>query len=208
MNSSTLILSLAILSSSFWGSWHCAAMCSPIASLVARRGALWSYHLGRGCSYMLLGALGGWFGSFFLKHEFYNVRMASGVIFSIVLIFMGYQILQGKKALAALPLPWLHGFYTQQSSGFLLGLLSIFLPCGWLYSYAFAAVATQSAVGGAILMGLFWLGTLPALSAISLFMRKSIELSNFKKQRIAGMVLLFAGLYSLLSFYFLQGPVP
>lgn len=202
MNSEALLISLAILGSSFWGSWHCAAMCGPIASLMARRNTLWSYHLGRGVSYIFIGMVGGYLGSFFLKNEFYYIRMVSGILFAGLLLIMGIQMLQGRNLLTSPKLNWLLSFYTKETSGFLLGFLTLFLPCGWLYSYVLAAVATQSAETGALTMMLFWAGGLPALSALAMFMKKSIQLAPQKKQMVAGLILIFAGVYSVASFYF------
>lgn len=62
-----LILALTILSSSFFGSWHCAAMCGPVASVLSQRGSLIPYHLGRLISYVTLGLFAGALGQFFFK---------------------------------------------------------------------------------------------------------------------------------------------
>lgn len=203
MTSSTLFLSLTILASSFWGSWHCAAMCSPVASLMAHKKSLGSYHLGRGLSYTLMGALSGSVGSLFLSHEIIRIRFYSGLVFALILFVMGVQVFRQKQF--SIPhSPWLKYFYNPQSSGLVLGLLSIFLPCGWLYTYIFSSMATQSAYGGALVMLLFWMGGLPALSSVSLFMKRSIHLAPNSKQKIAGFVLVFASLYSLASFYFMH----
>ncbi len=204
MNTESLILAATILSSSFWGSWHCAAMCGPIASLTAQKKSLLSYHIGRGLSYGLLGAISGYIGSFFLEHDFYVLRIISGVLFGFVLIGMGLNMFFQKKQWSFLQTTWLKKIFNPNTPGLLLGLLSIFLPCGWLYTYAMAAVASKSAFSGSLIMFLFWLGGLPALSAISMFMKKTILLSNQRKQKIAGTVLTLAGIYSLLSFYFMH----
>lgn len=203
MNSSTLILSLTILVSSFWGSWHCAAMCSPVASLMAHKRSLWSYHLGRGLSYISFGAFGGYMGSIFFAHEILSLRFYSGILFAMILFFMGIQIFRGKKMV----LPhwrWMQFIYRPQTPGFIIGLLSVFLPCGWLYSYILASMATQSVRGGMWIMTLFWLGGLPALSSIPIILQKSINLAPVRKQSIAGALLIFASLYSLTSFYFMH----
>lgn len=47
--------------------------------------------------------------------------------------------------------------------GGLLGLTSAILPCGWLYAFVTAAAGQGSPAGGALLMGAFWLGTIPML---------------------------------------------
>lgn len=204
MNSQMLFVGFAVISASFLGSWHCAAMCSPVASLMAQKRSLWSYHLGRCISYVFLGAIGGYLGSFFLTNDLYRVRLYSGIVFAAILIFLGIQTFLGKNLKLYSSLKWFHSFYTPQKAGISLGLLSVFLPCGWLYSYILASAATQSPYGGAAFMFLFWLGGLPALSSISLFMGKSIAIAPKKKQLLASAVLVLAGLYSLLSFYFMS----
>lgn len=203
MSSSNLFLSFTILASSFWGSWHCVAMCSPVASLMAHKNSLRGYQLGRGFGYTLMGSASGWIGSLFLAHEIYNIRLYTGVLFALILFLMGLQAIRQKKW----TIPhgsWINRFYRPQTPGLVLGLLSVFLPCGWLYTYIFAAMATQSAYSGALVMSLFWLGGLPALSSISLFMKRSIQVAPGKKQRVAGFVLIFASLYSIASFYFMH----
>lgn len=53
------------------------------------------------------------------------------------------------------------------SGGALLGLASFFLPCGFTQSMQFQALAAGSAAGGALLLGVFALGTLPVLAGLS-----------------------------------------
>lgn len=204
MKTDIVLISLAILGSSFWGSWHCAAMCGPMASLAARRKSLSAYHIGRGLGYVLLGVLGGYIGSFFLTNEFQFVRVAGGIFFACLLILMGIQTWRGNQSWISPQFKFLHSLFNRQQSGFFMGLLSLFLPCGWLYTYVLAAVTTQSAWTGGYIMALFWVAGLPALSALSLFMKKTIQVAPERKKMIAGMVLVCAGLYSLISFYFLN----
>ncbi len=47
--------------------------------------------------------------------------------------------------------------------GLLTGMLTVLLPCGWLYIFALAAAGSGSAIQGALLMAAFWLGSVPAL---------------------------------------------
>ena len=44
-----------------------------------------------------------------------------------------------------------------------IGLLTAFLPCGWLYLFAAYAAGTGSPARGAMVMAAFWLGGVPAL---------------------------------------------
>lgn len=207
---SSLALAIGILASSFFGSWHCAGMCGPVASLMGQRGKLPYYHLGRLISYVLLGALAGGLGKFFLSSEFVELRWLSSSLLAIILVVSGssliwpkffaenrisHQILSSFKSI--------RNFHLGHSS-FVVGLLTALLPCGWLYTYVTAAVAAKSAWGGALILFLFWLGGLPALSALPLMVRKTISTAGLRNQKIAGFILIFAGLYSIASFLFLH----
>jgi sulfite exporter TauE/SafE len=48
-----------------------------------------------------------------------------------------------------------------------IGLLSGFLPCGWLYLFVLAAAGTENARQGGSVMLAFWIGTLPILTAVT-----------------------------------------
>lgn len=211
---SSVILALGILSSSFFGSWHCAGMCGPVATLMSARQSLLSYHLGRLISYVLLGTLAGSLGQFFLNSDFILLRWISAVLLALVLILSGANLVapasfrqkiaawKGAHSLLGI-IKRLQAFHIGKS-GFVVGLLTALLPCGWLYTYVTAAIATQSPWAGALTLALFWLGGLPALSAVPMMVRKGIQHAGLKQQRIAGLVLITAGLYSLASFMFLH----
>ncbi|MFK7959513.1 MAG: sulfite exporter TauE/SafE family protein [Phycisphaerales bacterium] len=53
----------------------------------------------------------------------------------------------------------------------LIGVLTGFLPCGWLYAFVAASATTGSPVGGTITMIAFWAGTVPAMVAVALGLR-------------------------------------
>lgn len=81
-----------------------------------------------------------------------------------------------------------------------MGLATVLLPCGWLYSFIASALAARSAAAGALVMVVFWASSLPALSVAQLLMKKLINKNDQQKQRISSFVLLIASLYSLLMF--------
>jgi uncharacterized protein len=205
---SQMLLPLAILTSSFLGSWHCAGMCGPFAAITGSRGQLWHYHLGRLIVYVGLGTLSGYFGDFVMSSEFQWVRIAGGVLLGLTLIALGLQYLfsleWGKSShfFAGALFQKLHRrlrAWKLGHSSFAIGLLAGLLPCMWLYTYVIAASASKSPYAGAFLMFLFWLGGLPALSAVSMMVRPSLLKSNIYKQKIAGGVLLVSGVYALTS---------
>lgn len=208
----TVLLVLGILSSSFFGSWHCAGMCGPIASLMSAKKSLFSYHLGRLISYTTLGLASGALGEFFLNNDFVILRWVSSGTLATLLLISGFTLIfppsSVGKSKSFRQLFWnsikkVQAFHIGRS-GFVVGLLTVFLPCGWLYTYAMAAIATRSAWAGALTLFLFWLGGLPTLSAVPLMVRKTIQSAGLRQQRIAGFILVISGLYSLGSFMFLH----
>lgn len=210
MSSATALLALGILSSSFLGSWHCAGMCGPIATLMSNRGHLWLYHLGRLVSYSALGLAAGTLGSVFLKSDFITLRWVSAGVLALMLVFSGVNLIYPKFLLQNFSGHKIFNLlkklklFTVDSSGFVVGLLTAFLPCGWLYTYVLAAIATRSAYAGTLTLVLFWLGGMPTLSAVPLMIRKTVHAGGLKQQRIAGVILIASGLYSLMSFMFVH----
>jgi sulfite exporter TauE/SafE len=200
--SSTWLLVIGILSSSFLGSWHCAGMCSPIASMMAQKKSLWQYHVGRMISYVALGFLGGGLGEALLDNEIFSIRVAATALMGITLCVMGLSYFSNSIKFPSAILSKLH-FFRWHRSSLIVGLLTAFLPCGWLYTYAAAAVASRSPWAGALILFLFWLGGLPALSVLPMVVRKSLQQAGLRHKKIAGVILIVAGLYSLMSFYFL-----
>ena len=55
---------------------------------------------------------------------------------------------------------------------FLIGAFSCLMPCGWLYTFAIVAAGTGSPVSGAIVMAVFWSGTVPIMAALMLGLNK------------------------------------
>ncbi len=202
-------LAIGILTSSFFGSWHCAAMCGPIATLMGHRKSLLPYHFGRMVSYLSLGLLAGSLGQFFLNSEFVLLRWISAFLFGLILISMGLRWFSPKFFKGLPSFLESHGIVTiirrvqkfhLSQSGFVVGLLTALLPCGWLYTYVTAAIATQSPWSGIFVMFLFWLGGLPALSIVPSMIRQTLQAAPLKHQRIGGLILVAAGLYSIFSF--------
>lgn len=208
MDSKTLLFATSILTASFFGSWHCAGMCGPIASLLAQRKQLFAYHVGRFISYVGFGALAGQIGSFFLGSQFNQLRFLSATVLGLMLIFMGLKALNFKFISRFLEnfrilnkVVYQIQAFKLNKPGWLIGLLTVLLPCGWLYTYLLAAVASQSPYAGAFIMFLFYLGGLPALLAMPWMIKNTIQKSDSSQKKIAGIILIIAGIYSLFSFF-------
>lgn len=209
--SPTLVLALSIVSTSFLGSWHCAAMCGPVASLMAQRKSLLSYHLGRLFSYATLGGLAGGLGQIFLNSQVLKLRWISAGLLALFLLYLALATLFPKRFKG--PAEWsvlknliqrFHSarFFRSSHSGWIFGIFTAMLPCGWLYTYVLAAMASGSVWSGVLVMVLFWMGGLPVLYSAPQLIKKLIAGSPERNQRIAGYVLIFSSFYSLCVFMF------
>lgn len=186
-------LALGVLSASLLGSVHCAAMCGGFACLAGgshRLTGLAPYHGGRLLAYVVLGAVAGTVGAG-LDHmgHWAGVQRAAAIATGLLLVLWGFALL-GQQ----LDVPFLPRFVRAgtpdgaarligrillplraQGSGvraLALGLCTGLIPCGWLYAFVFSAGGTGSAWRGAAFMGVFWLGTVPALTAVAIGARK------------------------------------
>lgn len=200
-------VSLLILSTSFFGSWHCLGMCSPLASIAAQKKQLLQYQIGRLSSYTLLGVLAGYIGQFFLLSEYHWLQTFSILLLSVLLIGLGiyswmdYEHRSKLKFNSIMKYFFIFQRRCGLSSGFSIGLFTGLFPCGWLYTFLLAAATTKNPISGGLVMFLFCLGNIPALSAVSLLVKKNVSMAPTQKKRLAGAILIFAGLYSLISHY-------
>ena len=210
-NQATQFTAVAILLSSFLGSLHCTAMCGPIAGNLYQRKKIGWYHIGRLISYCGLGALSGQLGQFFLASEFIFLRIIAVITMALVLIISGVNqffptLMHSNSELRRfvnffrLMTKKIHVFQFQWPA-LIIGLLTIMLPCGWLYTYVIAASATQSPYAGAMVMILFWLGGLPAVSAVPMMLEKTMNLNLIDRRKIAGAILIISGVYSIIAYY-------
>ncbi len=162
-----------VVGASLLGSLHCVGMCGGIVmALPPQKKHHAFYHLGRLTGYLLIGTLAGLAGSWLMAYQ----QLLSGVsalLVSASFLALAWMFWQGRPLHIPLP-PWFKrpleraiGHQLSQSqktlaSG-LLGFLTVFMPCGWLYSFVLGALLTGNIwLGGAFLFS-FWLGTLPAL---------------------------------------------
>ncbi len=197
----------AVLFASLLGSWHCAGMCGPIACSAGLQGQSHSYHFGRLCSYCLLGLIAGGLGQSLTSEKLMPYRYTGAFMMGILLVNLGIGFFFGwswpeklisrfgKNFFRSL-LPFLS---QRKNQKFLLGFFTAFLPCGWLYSFVFIAVATKSVWLGFVTMVIFWAGTVPALMLMSAGFRRLILIPQITIRRTLGIFFIFAGIYSILS---------
>ncbi|MBN1379910.1 MAG: sulfite exporter TauE/SafE family protein [Gammaproteobacteria bacterium] len=205
------------------GSGHCLGMCGGIAAsfspaiseqqTLQRFSSTLIFNLGRISSYIIAGTLAGAL-SFVLGNEleirFWSdlMRLLTGI--TIALIGLGLllrsplinalerfgrpiwrRIAPLATALQPVKTPW---------SGFVLGMLWGWIPCGMVYSMLLVALMSGQPHYGALTMGFFGLGTLPALVLSGLlFARLGHWGRHHQITRYAGVLCLVLGLWTALA---------
>jgi sulfite exporter TauE/SafE len=182
-------LVLAVLAASLLGSLHCAGMCGGLIAAyagadasrgLARGSSHLAYNLGRLASYAALGALAGLAGrALDLAGTLAGAqRAALGVAGLLILAWGVYALLQALGArVPRVPVPpplqrtlgaglRVVGAWPPAARAGAIGLLTALLPCGWLYAFVVTAAGTGGALRGALVMAVFWAGTLPVMTAV------------------------------------------
>jgi uncharacterized protein len=160
------------------------------------------YHTGRIISYSLIGAMAGLAGAAIMIGSTFQSTVS--IILGIFMIVFGLGQLglikvkrkSGKESIGTRVLSSLSKSAGVESR-LILGLLTPLLPCGLLYGMAAAAAATNSPFSGALTMGAFALGSVPALFAAGLM--ASTLGSKFKLfgTRFAVILLIIMGLLTI-----------
>lgn len=177
-------------------------MCGGLIVSTARTPTSWtSYHLGRLLGYLSLGAAAGLLGKqvFGTSLESKWISLAAAFILGIGFLAAGVRVWQGNLPhLSILSKSLLVRLYRKAHGSALgTGLITAFLPCGWLHTFVMGAVAMRSAALGAGFLFMFWLGTLPALSAAPWLTRKILRPISIRTPRVAALLLILAGVMSI-----------
>jgi sulfite exporter TauE/SafE len=215
-----------LLLSGFVGSLgHCLGMCGPLVLMVGlqlRTRGLAAlpyhllYHLARVAVYALLGAIVGAVGSLLGLGSGLN-RLAGAISLALGLVV----VLLGLGYLGWLPLGRLDASagWLSQAMGralkrggtlgvVLLGAINGLLPCGLVYSALLLAATTGGALPAALGMALFGLGTLPALVVVGVGAGTLSARFRQVLTRIAGAVIVVAGLQLALRGLAALGAIP
>lgn len=156
------------------GSLHCALMCGPLACAglpadpKARRRAMWAWQLGRVLAYACVGLALGWSGRQVAGQLAVSVQPALPWVMALGLVAVAFELgkhiapLPGVAHLARAAVR-LGSHVSPVGRSALMGAATPFLPCGLLYGIFLAAIAAGTGVGGALVMGGFALGGVPAL---------------------------------------------
>ncbi len=214
-----ITIALSVLGASVVGSPHCAGMCGGIAGCCSGagctsvRGAVVAgsaYHGARFVSYAAVGAIAGAFGSALEEGgALVGVQRVAAIAAGATVALIGLSMLLSAFGIGgrAWKLP---GILQRMISAIhraaatmaplkrsiIIGLATPLLPCGWLWAFAAVAAGTASALEGAVVMAMFWLGTVPILVAVG----SSIGALGASKRRalagLAGLSLVAVGIYT------------
>ncbi|WP_394980728.1 sulfite exporter TauE/SafE family protein [uncultured Helicobacter sp.] len=150
------------------------------------------YVCGRVCMYMVLGGIFGSFGAIFTHDMHTKAIMGVGVGALLLLFGFAYLLFPNalrifeptirdpmdsdsaqslsKRAFATIARVFSYLLRSRSmGSFFLLGVCNGILPCGIVYYFLLSAVASGSAMGGAVVMGIFGVASALVMFAFALF---------------------------------------
>lgn len=186
-----IALVATVFAASLAGSPHCVAMCGGFLCFAcgqdatrSRLSAQLGYHGGRLASYVVLGAIAGAIGG---RVERFGFTGAAAVLAGSLMVAWGLAQLATalgakvpqlgspapvRRALAAVVRT--AGAWPPAARALAVGAVSALLPCGWLWAFAATAAGTGAAWKGAVVMAVFWAGTVPALAGAGVLMQQAL----------------------------------
>jgi len=206
------------------GSLHCVAMCGPLMlalplDAAGKRHVLTQmliYQAGRILMYVLLGLFFGLLGKSIALVGF---QKGLSLFAGAMMIAMAFLTWRFERMITALPgfgqfTRWIQqnmGKFLQMSGNgpvFRIGLLNGLLPCGMVYAALAGAIASGDGIEGGLFMGLFGLGTLPLLLAVTVLgrslgvrVRQNLRIWQPLLLCFAGILLIQRGLHLDLSLF-------
>jgi uncharacterized protein len=202
-----------------------------ITPIARRLSSLLSFNAGRIASYALAGAMLGSLGNALVSQTIFastmSLRTSLFVLGQVFVIAMALYVIGNTRMVMALEAlgsrawRWIQPYAARQlatntmslgnaRTQFTLGLLWGWIPCGLVYAMLALALASQSALSGALTMIAFGLGTLPAMLLVGVTVARVREVLRNKVVRgtiasvfiaIAGLNLMHVAGFSKLSAY-------
>jgi uncharacterized protein len=215
----TAELVIPVVGASLLGSLHCAFMCGGLVSAMGvgtgtcrvTWGRQFSFHLGRLAVYVSLGAAFGAMGSAIdlVGRQAGVIRGAAFLAGALVVVggLAGLLSSQGVRlptwSVPATAQRWMvarlsGGRRGARTQALLLGACTALLPCGWLYAFVLSAAGTGSLMAGALLMAAFWLGTVPALLGLGVFVQRLSGPLRRHVPVLGAALLVLVGLFTIL----------
>lgn len=214
----------AVFVASLLGSTHCAGMCGVFLAvavapsqkaggsrLKSRATLLGAYNAGRLITYTVLGTIAGGVGAAVdLGGSLVGVQRAATVGAGLFILAFGVVavlrhlnvpirrapipkalqtlVIRAHKVADRLP-PF--------GRALTVGLLTTLLPCGWLWAFVITAAGTAHPVYGALVMGAFWLGTLPIMMSLGMGIQTLAGRLGSKLPLATSVLLVVIGLYTV-----------
>lgn len=209
-----------ILAASLLGSLHCAGMCGAFAAFAVMPGGTGAggrvplhlaYHGGRLLVYVTLGAVAGLLGAALnVGGALVGLQRVAALLAGSLLVGAGGVAalrLAGVRVPSAAAAPWLGQWIRRGHAAargwppvlraLAVGLLTTFLPCGWLWAFVLTAAGTGQPLLGAVTLAAFWLGTLPVLVVIGAGIQRMAGAVGLRAQLVACLAVIALGLWSL-----------
>lgn len=192
-----------------------AASENPTAGMRQKFSPHLFFNLGRIIVFAVLGGLLGVFGSIFQLSSL--VLGIFTILIGLLMLIMGFQLID--------IFPWINRFkitlpkslnrvlridkagkkkYSHKLA-LTLGALTFFLPCGFTQSMQLLAISSGNFVSGALIMGIFALGTAPGL--LSIGGAAAAAKGNFRKKffKFAGVLVIIFSFFNISNGYALTG---
>jgi len=216
-------LVLTVFVASVVGSLHCIGMCGPFVAFYSgadgsegarRLLSHAAYSGGRLLTYAVFGLAAGAVGAALdVAGSLAGFQRIAAIVAGVTMILWGvFALLQirgvrifkhssGKGRIAGM---MRRGFSLVSDKppvvrAGVVGLLSGFLPCGWLWAFVVTAAGTGSAIQGAVVMTAFWAGTVPALLAVGLGAQLVSAPLRRHVPTVTAVLLVGLGLYAILG---------
>jgi len=216
-------LLLTVFLASLVGSLHCVGMCGPFVAFYSggdasagprRLASHAAYSGGRLLIYAAFGLAAGAVGAALdVAGSLAGVQRVAAILAGATMIawgllalarLRGFRLFRHGSADGWLARVFRRGFSLVGDRPPLLraaavGLLSGFLPCGWLWAFVVTAAGTGGALSGAAVMTAFWAGTVPALLAVGLGVQVVGAPLRRHVPAVTAVLLVGLGLYAILG---------
>jgi uncharacterized protein len=216
-------LAATVFLASLVGSVHCVGMCGPFVALTSlgraktRRplGPTVAYNVGRGVAYAGVGAIAGSLGLLLdAGGTLAGIQRSATMLAGVTMIVIGavwlLDLVGGARSLArprsrvstAIANRLRAGFASTEYFGPIpraatVGVLTSFMPCGWLYAFAITAAGTGSPGRGAALMVAFWAGNVPILTLLGVGMGRISPLMRRRLPIVMASLVLGVGVFTV-----------
>lgn len=211
----TPVAALTVFAASIAGSVHCVGMCGGLmlAATGTKLRSLFAYHLARWIAYLSVGSIAGYLGNeLFYDWRWLPFQIFFSTVFLLLLLTVGLSYFFGWGKLKDLKLTNASmrisrfginlGLKMGRADGSIaraamIGFFTVFLPCGWLYSFILLALATHSVLYGGLTLTIFWLGTVPALMGSRIFIQGLMAKLGVNGTRVISVMMIFVAFFSV-----------